>query len=352
MTRNFLYGAVALWLLSGLLQGCGVGYVLSMGYYQAELLSKREPVNEVRQHGQLNATQLSALQAIEEARGFAKRLGLKVEQHYQTVSLGWERELWNVSACAPLDFNPKQWWFPVVGRVPYLGFFSEEAAEEQRRTLAARGWDVHKGPVGAYSTLGWFDDPILPAMLEWSPLSLRTLVFHELTHATVWLPGSVSFNESFAEFVGEQATLYFLATTLGEQSSEYREAVVIFEDGRRWRALLWTLYGELDALFKSPDLDDGEKRRRKAALFASLSERVAAAGFHRPERYHARVREGEWNNARLMQFKRYNSSHQWFAKIYQQAPGDFVAFINAVEAIVRDAESPRRALELRARALP
>ena len=352
MTRNSLCFAVALWLLSGLLQGCGVGYVLSMGYYQAELLSKREPVEEVRQRGGLNGTQLSALQAIEEARGFAKRLGLKVDHHYETVALGWERELWNVSACAPLNFSPKQWWFPVVGRVPYLGFFSEEAAEEQRRALLGEGWDVHKGPVGAYSTLGWFDDPILPGMLEWSPLSLRTLVFHELTHATVWLPGSVSFNESFAEFVGEQATLHFLATTAGEASPEHREAVARFEDGRRWRALLWTLYGEMDALFKSTELDDAEKLRRKAALFASLSGRVGAAGFHRPERYRAHAREGTWNNARLMQFKRYNSSHQWFAKIYQQTPGDFVAFIAAVEAIVGEAESPTRALELAAAALP
>ena len=165
---------------------CGVGYVLSSSYYQFELLSLREPIVKARLRGTLTHSQLSALNTIQRAREYGATLGFKVSDIYTTVATEWGREMWNVSACDSLGFKPKEWWFPVVGNVPYLGFFSEQEAEVLYHELKEEPHlDVHKRRVGAYSTLGYFNDPILPGMLQWSSVSLLNLVFHELTHAMV-----------------------------------------------------------------------------------------------------------------------------------------------------------------------
>ena len=328
---------------------CGVGYVLSSSYYQFELLSLREPIVKARLRGTLTRSQLRALNTIQRAREYGSTLGFKVSDIYTTVATEWGREMWNVSACDSLSFTPRRWWFPVVGNVPYLGFFSKQEAEVLYDELKQDPHlDVHKRRVGAYSTLGYFNDPILPGMLQWSSTSLLDLVFHELTHATVWLSSSVQFNESFANFVGEKATLHYFSAVYGKDSPQLKNAEARYEDKHRWRTLLWDLYKDLDQLFGDSDLSKQEKLLRKNRLYKSLPNRAARVDFKDLARIKRRINSQRWNNARLMQFKRYNSSHLHFEKIFRSFSSDFPGFFKRIEEIVKDSEDPKASLELAA----
>jgi predicted aminopeptidase len=241
--------------------------------------------------------------------------------------------MWNVSACAPLAFESKTWWFPIVGRVPYLGYFERGQADAAAAALARDGWDVYVRETGAYSTLGWFRDPILPSMLTWGEHDLAETILHELAHATLWVKGGVAFNESFASFVGEEGAYRYLEARYGKDSEPYRRARQEEEDAESWRAVQRALYQDLERAYADATLSDDAKRARKAELIAALPERVAAAPFHQRERFDKAARHGVWNNARLAQFRTYNSDRPAFAKLLARSGGDLLAFIERVRVL-------------------
>lgn len=329
-----------------LMPGCKVGYLLKSGYYQAELLALREPVDEVRASGRLDSTQLSKLDLIADVKAFGAEIGLSATDNYETISIDWERQIWNVSGCDPTAFEPKTWWFPIVGSFPYLGFFKEEDARELESKLQEDGYDVYVRTAGAYSTLGWFKDPILPNMLGWDDFALADTVLHELAHATLWVPGSVKFNESYANFVGEVAAVRYLAARRGIHDEALVAAVNRQADRRVYRDLLHGLYTDLDAVYADPSLDEAAKLAAKDELFGpELLRRIQAAGFHEPGRYENAARTGTWNNARMIQFKTYNTNEQVFAQILDEVDGDLLAFIREVEVRTDGADDPFEALE-------
>ncbi|MEL6181542.1 MAG: aminopeptidase [Myxococcota bacterium] len=326
-----------------MLSGC---YVVRSSYYQMELLAYRESTADVKARCSLAPWQAQALATVADVKRFGREIGLAGSANYDTIATGWQRPIWNVSGCDPLAFKPKTWWFPFVGTVPYLGFFTDEDADAQIAQLREEGLDVYKRPVGAYSTLGWFEDPILLHMLEWSTFDLANIILHELTHATVWIQGSVAFNESFANFVGDTAAFRYLESRYGTQSAIYRQAQETAEDRDRWRKVLLDLYHALETLYAS-DLPPQTKLKRKAALFESLPERVRAGGFHRPEAYVRVVQaRAPWGNAHVVQFRTYNANRAWFEAVLEQHNGDLLAFMQAIKRLAEEGDGdPYKALE-------
>lgn len=328
------------------LPGCKVGYLLKSGYYQAELLALREPVDEVRASGELSAVQLEKLDLIADVKAYGKEMGLAATDNYETISIDWERQIWNVSACHPTRFEAKKWWFPIVGSFPYLGFFKEEDARDLESELKADGMDVYVRTAGAYSTLGWFKDPILPKMLSWNDFLLADTVLHELAHATLWVPGSVKFNESYANFVGEVSAMRYLAERRGHHDPALLEAVQLQSDRQVFRDLQHQLYKDLEDVYTDESLGDEERLAEKERLFGpELKARLEAAPLHNKARYQRLVNTGTWNNARLVQFKTYNTNEALFAAVLESVDGDLLAFISEIEAITRDADDPFEALE-------
>ena len=344
--RPGLTGRMALLVMALCLpqQGCGVGYVLSNGLYQMELLAARKPVTEVRAQCALTDAQRQALDLVEDVKGFGSEIGLSGMANYETVAAGWDHKIWNLSGCDPLSFEPETWWFPIVGRVPYLGYFVEEDAREKVRSLEAAGLDVYLRTAGTYSTLGWFEDPLLVPMLDWEPYDLINTVLHELTHATIWLPGSVGFNESFANFVGEKAAFAYIESRYGRSSIFYEDAARTVADRQVWRTLLKGLFDELSQLYADEDLSDEAKLTRKAEIFASVPERIGRAGFAESQQWLSYASRTTWNNARLVQFRTYNSNREWFQAIFDAHGGDLLPFMKAIETIVEDADDPYQAL--------
>ena len=345
--RRWVFASTALGLLVLLLMpGCKVGYLMRSGYYQAELLALREPVDEVRASGRLDEEQLAKLDLVADVKAYGKEIGLSATDNYETISIDWERQIWNVSGCDPLRFEAKTWWFPIVGRFPYLGFFEEEHARKLEADLQAEGLDVYVRTAGAYSTLGWFKDPILPGMLKWDDYALADTVLHELAHATLWVPGSVKFNESYANFVGEVAATRYLQARRGTHDPTLLDAVQRQHDRVVYRDLLHELYKDLDAVYADPSLTEQQKLARKEVLFGSeLRARVEAAPLLQPERYLKAVDKGTWNNARMIQFKTYNSNAELFRVVLEDEGGDLLGFIERIGEITEGEKDPFEALE-------
>ena len=338
--RNFLVGVA----VAALGSGCGVRYVATSAAYELELLTKAEPVAVSLASGRLSAGQEQRLRLFAEVKAFGATLGLRATRNYSTYSRTWERRIWNLSAAPPLSFASHTWTFPIVGRVPYLGFFSDMDVAVERSKLEGEGYEVAVREVGAFSTLGWFRDPILPTMLTWDEARIAETVSHELAHATLWIPGSVDFNESFASVVGETAGGRYLVHKYGEGSEPVRDARDRDHDWRIFQMLLLGLYEDLDVLYRDPLLPDAEKLARKAALYGSLPDRVLASEIRQPARWARYAKERPWNNASLAQLRTYNHGDDDFTALLRHCAGDLRRFIPAVRAITRGARDPFAAL--------
>ncbi len=345
LTLRIVIGSLAVLALSAFVPGCGVGYVIRSAYFQAELLHSRTPIDEVRASGTLNNKQIAALDRIADVKSYGAEIGLKATDNYETIASEWDRTIWNMSACPHLSFKPATWRFPIVGAVPYLGFFRREDADKWVERMENKGHEVYLRTAGAYSTLGWFRDPILPGMLEWDDQRLADTVIHELAHATLWIKGSVKFNESFANFVGETASFRYLADRFGTDSTIYTDAVAFHEDLAIWRRVLRELYQDLDRVYTDPEKDDEQKLSEREALYDSLYERVASAGLTHEARFLEAVKKGPWNNARLAQYRTYNHKREWFQRVLDQQNGDLLRFIEAIGEITKGQKDPFEALE-------
>jgi predicted aminopeptidase len=181
-------------------------------------------------------------------------------------------------------------------------------------------------------------------MERWDEPDLAETVFHELAHATLWIPGSVPFNESFASVVGEQAAIRYLTDRYGPDSEIVADYHREDRDWRRFETLLHGLYRDLDTLYTTPGLDDPVRLERKAALLASIPDRVLASPIEAKERYLRAATRQPWNNARLMQFKAYNSNDALFAAVLARNGGDLRAFIDDIGRITRHRRDPFVAL--------
>ncbi len=350
VARRVLAGLAAAALLFGLvfmgLFGDRVFYLLGQAGFQAQLLWGRVPLDEAIASGTFDDEQVDKLELVPEIKAFGAGIGLSATDNYDTINPTWDKTIWNVSASDPVKFANVRWWFPIVGSLPYLGFFEREPADALGNELEAEGYDVYIRTAGAYSTLGWFRDPLMPNMLKWSEYSLANTILHELAHATVWIPGSVQFNESFANFVGDEAARRYMIDRYGEGSEEVQQMRDRIADRKRWRAFMHGIYKDLDAVYEDDSLSREDKLERKASILAGLSDRVRGAGFADTERYVKYVEKGEWNNARMMQFRTYNRSRDWFEALYEREGEDLLAFMQAVKVETEGADDPYRALAL------
>lgn len=307
---------------------------------QMRILAARRPVAELLADPATTPETAANLARVDAILEFASRdLGLPVGDRYGTyVELGRDAVLWNVFAAPEFSLTPHRWCYPVVGCAVYRGFFDRDGARREAASFAARGFDVHVGPVAAYSTLGWFDDPLLSTFIGYSDERLAELLFHELAHGELFLPGDSAFSEAFATFVGREATSAWLSAT-GRDPQRYlaakqaaRRRADFF---RAWRARLRTLY--------SDDLPDDRRRLLKGALFDAM--RACHA-----EREAADRLRGALNNARLAASGTYEDRTPAFAALFARAGRDWEAFYRAAREIAdRDPDARDRALRNLAR---
>ena len=181
--------------------GCYLGRA---GYEQGRILARRKPIARLVERGGVDAATRDKLRLVLDARRFAvDSLGLNAGRSFtRYTDIGRDTLVLVLSAAHRDRLEAYSWWFPIVGRVPYKGYFDFGEARRAARGLRARGFDVYLRPSSAYSTLGWFDDPLLNTTLQEDSVDLANTVVHELTHNLFYAPGQAVFNESFASFVG------------------------------------------------------------------------------------------------------------------------------------------------------
>lgn len=311
--------------------GCSIGYVIKQGYYQAKLICGSESIEKALKKRDLSSEQRVKLQEILDMRTFSSAyLALTPGKNYTKVNLSWHEKIYNVSASRSLAFEPFTWWFPIVGTVPYKGFFDRKDALSEVKRLKDLNYDVMMYVVGGYSTLGYFNDPIWPQMLEKSESSLAELIIHELAHATVYFASQTDFNESFANFVGRQGALAYLGNKYGPASSEYILAKNMQDDEDRYMDFMSQLFKKLDAVYTS-SMSDIDKLANKKEIIASSHNDYKKVPFA-TESYR-NYYPAEINNALLMSFKRYNSDQPAFLKLFKYSDRSWPKFIDEMKAL-------------------
>lgn len=314
-----------------LLSGCSsLGYYSQLASGQWHLLQAREPVAEIIADPARDATLRKHLAQAEQARAFAStQLKLPDNRSYRVYAdIGRPFVVWNVFATPEFDLEPLTHCFPVAGCVAYRGYYSQSAARGAAALARQQGQDVYIGGVQAYSTLGWFDDPILSSMMGWGDERLATLIFHELAHQRVYVKDDTEFNESFATFVEQEGTRQWRKARnlppLQDSASQQRD---------QFTGLVLASRERLKALYAAP-LAVPAKRAAKAAEFERLRREYRAlrdTAWGGVGRFDAWV-ESPLNNAKLLPFGLYDQWVPAFAALFKQVNGDWTAFYAAVEA--------------------
>ncbi|MEE2673322.1 MAG: aminopeptidase [Myxococcota bacterium] len=222
--------------------GC---YYAHLASGQVRVLMARQPIRDLREDTNTPDRLRDQLALVERARSFASELGLEVGRQY-TSYVDWpgDRIVTTVVATNPGEVEAAGFRFPLLGEVPYKGFFDIRAAEDEAQALRAKGLDVCVVPVTAYSTLGWMDDPVTAPMLRQGDTRLVETLLHELVHATVFVPNQPEFNEGVARFIGQEATVRFDASAASRtRVSEDRRVAA---ETLAFRARVAALYEDSD----------------------------------------------------------------------------------------------------------
>jgi predicted aminopeptidase len=332
-----------------LLAGCSPFYVLRAGYEEAKILSRRAPIARIVADPRTPEQTRHKLTLVLEARDFAaRRLELAAGQSYTTYSeLDSDTLILVLSAARKDRFEAFTWWFPIVGDVPYKGYFGFERAERDRQRMEERGYDAALRPAAAFSTLGWFNDPVVSTLLRHDDVSLVNTVIHEIFHNTYYAPGEAAFNESLASFVGGRGAIEFFCSRDGAGAERCRRAEELWHDDLLFGRFLAELVAELEALYGREDLPREEILARREEVF----ERGRTRFRHellprlRVARYAAFERE-PINNATLIGRRLYYQRLDLFEEVFARYGGDLHAAIHGILAAVRGVDDPFTALEV------
>ena len=316
-------------------------YLLRAGWEEARILAGRRPIAALVADPAVDAATRDKLRLVLEARAFAvDALGLAADESFtQFTQLERDTLVVLVSGVRKDRLLVRSWWFPVVGRVPYKGFFDVDDARAEARGLAERGYDVALRPASAFSTLGWFNDPLLSTTLRADSASLVNTVIHELLHNTFYAPGHTVLNESFANFVGARGAERFFRAR-GDTAAANRAART-WSDERVLGAFWQRAYEALDSAFAlHPDDDSLSRARRLAArdtVFAGLrAELLADVGPALLETDATLLRQVQFNNALIMARRIYRTDLWLFDAVLARENGDLQRTIARVGEIVAD----------------
>lgn len=309
-----------------------ITYGLQQGHGQFNIIWNAKPVEEYLVDPSFPDSLKTRLQLIKEIRKYAiDSLGLKDTENYKTLYDQKGKEvMWVVLASEPYKLKPKEWHFPVIGSVPYKGFFKQERAENLKQELEQEGWDVILRNPGGWSTLGWFTDPILSKMLTRSEGDLANLIIHEMSHATIFVKDSVEFNENLATFIGDRGAEQFLLYKYGPESREY--SLYIQEDEDYLKYVDHMLRGArlLDSLYAGMNEEDPvvQKKQLKENLIRSVVEAMDTLTLAVTRVPSTRFKKNLPNNAYFMNYRQYQAKQTEFAHEWREKFGsDLKAYI-------------------------
>lgn len=340
---------LALLLVVGAVSGCQTlsfyGQAVSGQY---ELFARRQDIPKLLGDPQTPPQLKTQLQLLSNLLAFAKSdLKLPVDGHYRKyVDVRRKFVVWNIEAAPEFSLEPKSWWYPIVGSLEYRGYFSEPRAQAYAASLRKKGKDVFVGGVEAYSTLGWFKDPVLNTFIFEPEADLAELIFHELGHQQVFARGDMDFNEAFATSVGEEGARRWLRSK-GDRSA-YEAYLAELGRTREFVHLIADTRQRLEALYGDEQTEEGRIRAAKTKASQPVEElrqgkrRILD---HMQQQYaQLKMKWGgnteydEWfghqiNNAQLNSVAAYYDFVPGFEHLLALNGGDLVKFYQAVERL-------------------
>jgi len=310
---------------------CDVGYITHAAYQEVRLLWNRKPIAKVLAKPDLPADERSKLETVLAVREFdEKTLGLKVGGAYKAITKVDENAIVWVVMAAPRDsLTPYTWWFPIVGNVPYRGYFKKIDAESEAAEMEQTGYDTYVRPAIAFSSLGFFNDPLLSNLLALSRIELAGVITHELFHRTYFLASDIVFDESAATWVGSRGAIAFFAATEGAESADAIAARGIYESDLKFAAFLKQDEARLLRLYASKQSRD-EILKQRTAIFTAINEDYAKlkptlSGLERFD-----LDQVKLNNAVLLNYLIYFHDLDNFAALEQLNHDDVPATIKAI----------------------
>jgi len=320
-------------LLVFLLTGCqSVAYYGQAAQGQFSLLAKRKPIDRLLAGDTLTPELRRQLESVQRIRHFAvETLGLPARHQYGSyVELGRPYPVWSVMAAPELSLTPKTWCYWFVGCLAYRGFFAEQAAQRLAAQLEREGWEVYLSGIPAYSTLGWFRDPVLSSFVHQSEAELAELIFHELTHQVLFVPGDTVFNESLAVMVAEEGLRRY-----SEKFPQDLERLALARKRRdEFVALVLTYRQRLQTFFAKTGTED-EKRAGKAAIYVELQTAYA----EQKQRWGGYAGYDVWfsavNNARLNTVGTYYDLVPALQQLLRNNDNDLARFFDACRELSR-----------------
>ena len=282
------------------------------------LLNSGISLNKALQSEDLSAEEKQKLKLVPEIKAFAKnRLKMEIDEDIYSsyVKLNRPYVSWLLRVSLAYELKAYLWRFPIVGRVPYKGFFRKEKALSEARSFPKEKYDTYVRGVSAYSTLGWFEDAILSSMLSYPTTDFVVTLFHELAHTVLFFESQIDFNERFAEFTGRQAALLFFLEKEGESSASAQKLKAQWEDELVFSSFMAREYESLDQWY----------RDNKANITPTQkTERIKAIQTRFTEQIHPRLKTPRYdyfpglplNNAILLSYRSYNYNMEEFEKLF------------------------------------
>lgn len=319
-------------LLSATLSACSPGYFLRAAYEQGKILWRREPIAELIERPDLAVEKQEKLRLVLEVREYARDvLQFNVGGSYASHSFVDRPDLTYLVVAAPkTELKPYTWWFVIIGHVPYKGFFSKAEAEREIERLKSLDYDTDLRTAAAFSTLGWFDDPLLGHMLQFDKVRLSEIVFHELFHNTLYVKGAGAFNESSANFIGHRAAIEFFRARRGESSDEYRRALHAWEEEKEFGRFIAEVVATLEELY-ARDIAREDKLRLREEVFERSKAEWAARIADRPAHRFRGFSSRPLNNAILMHYRVYFKDLDLFEALYEASGRNLARTVKALK---------------------
>ncbi len=337
-----------LWLVcSFTLCSCQVGYLLNNAYHQGRILKRAVAIDDVLQNESVSADVKKKLILAQEAKKFAEDfLKLKKTKNYSTyVQLDGPYVTYVVSAAPKNELTYYTWWFPIVGSVPYKGYFKPEPANELAKELQAQNFDTYVRGVSAFSTLGWFRDPVLSSMVNYQDIDLVNTIIHETVHATLYISDNANFNERLATYLGDLGTRLFY-----QQKGEdlYKQvAQTIQDDELDQKVFTEFISAEIKKLelWYQAHKNDSDLLVLRELQFSTIKQNflTAVKAKLKTKRY-ANFDKTEINNARLLGFKLYLNDLSDFQKLNEHFNADFVKILDYCKSL-EDEKDPEASLK-------
>ena len=341
--RNNIWKLIFTATLLTMMSSC---YYLREGTYLLSYNNRASDIDKLLEKKPLTEETKEFLLRVQDIKKYAtEEIGLKQDGNYSRyVEIPRDYLVTVVSASRDDRFEAYMWRYPIVGPLPYRGYYEGYRAAAEADRIRKKGYDVYQRKVDAFSTLGVFSDPVYSFMKDYSIHSLADLIIHEQTHATLFLKNHPQFNEELATFVGTEGAYNYIRDRLGEDSEEYRSAKEIRADGQTLRQHIGELYDRLEDLYAG-QLDRETKLREKSRIQDEARSKFADSYDERfvTDKFRG-FSEVKLNNAYLITYATYHQDLDSYYKLYDSTGFDLRATLETIIRIARDSGDPKDAL--------